>query len=124
MTRRIRVACTVAAILLGVGSWTAWAQDELFATNFGNNSVTVYTRTANGNVAPLRTISGAATRLTQPAGLAVDTVNDGGRGELWRQLDYGLHPDGQWKCRPAADSLRGGHRVERSNRLGPGHVEQ
>ena len=42
----------------------------------GNNSVTVYPRTANGAVAPLRTIAGAATGLNGLYGLAVDTVNN------------------------------------------------
>src|SRR5678815_3298699 len=41
-----------------------------------DSSITVYGRTAGGNVAPLRTISGAATGLNFPFGLAVDTVND------------------------------------------------
>jgi hypothetical protein len=38
-------------------SWceNVWAQEELFVTNGGNNSVTVYPRTASGNTAPLRT---------------------------------------------------------------------
>ncbi len=38
--------------------------------------ITVYSRTANGDVAPLRTISGAATGLQNPRGLAVDPVNN------------------------------------------------
>jgi len=54
----------------------AWAQAELFVTNFLGDSVTAYSRTANGNVAPLRVLSGADTRLQGPAGLAVDTVNN------------------------------------------------
>ena len=36
----------------------------------------VFARTANGNVAPLRTISGAATGLSAPTGILVDTVNN------------------------------------------------
>src|SRR3990172_1263225 len=55
-----------------------WAQEEIFVANRDANSVTVYARTANGNVAPMRTLSGAATGLNQPLGLVVDTVN----GEL------------------------------------------
>jgi hypothetical protein len=72
----LRATYSIVAILLGVGSGTAWAQDEMFVTNLGNNSVTVYARTANGNVAPVRTIVGAATGLNSPVGLAVDTVNN------------------------------------------------
>ena len=34
--------------------------NELIVGNSGNDSVTVYSRTASGNTAPLRTISGVA----------------------------------------------------------------
>src|SRR5438552_18969502 len=50
--------------------------NELFVVNGSNNSVTVYPRVANGNVAPLRTIFGSATGLNRPAALVVDTVNN------------------------------------------------
>ena len=75
----------VLAAALGLGALlsegfrprVAWAQDEMFVTNaLSPNSITVYARTANGNVAPLRTISGGATELNDPVGLAVDTVNN------------------------------------------------
>jgi hypothetical protein len=42
-------------------------------------SITVFSRTASGNVAPLRTISGALTGLAQPKHLRVDTTNN----EIW-----------------------------------------
>jgi DNA-binding beta-propeller fold protein YncE len=71
-----RTVSLSAAILLAVGTRAALAQDELFVTNGGGDTVTVYARTANGNTAPLRTISGAATGLSTPRGLAVDTVNN------------------------------------------------
>ncbi len=58
------------------------ANDELVVVNSANNptgnSVTVYARTADGNVAPLRKVVGAATGLCGPEGVALDTVN----GEL------------------------------------------
>ena len=54
----------------------AAAADELFVTNAGNQSITVFTRTASGNVAPARTIVGAATLLHNPIGIAVDTAHD------------------------------------------------
>src|ERR1700682_1923970 len=76
LIRALRPVCSVAAILLTVQMGTAWAQNEIFVDNSRSNSVTVYTRTANGNVAPLRTISGAATGLNSPEGLAVDAVNN------------------------------------------------
>jgi len=40
-------------------------------------SVTVYSRTAQGDVAPLRTIQGPKTRLNLPLGVAVDADGDG-----------------------------------------------
>jgi hypothetical protein len=40
------------------------------------NSVTLYSRTANGNVSPVRTVVGPNTALSGPAGLYVDTVNN------------------------------------------------
>lgn len=70
---------TVMTILLGVGSGAARAQGVMYVSNGSNNSVTAHTRTANGNIAPLRTIAGDATGLNGPLGLAVDTVN----GELF-----------------------------------------
>jgi hypothetical protein len=39
-------------------------------------SITVYERTASGNIAPIRTLTGAATGLSAPLGLAVDSVNN------------------------------------------------
>ena len=55
--------------------------NEILVANIGSgavdsSSITVYSRTASGNVAPLRTISGGATGLAQPIGLAVDTLNN------------------------------------------------
>lgn len=51
----------------------------LVTSNSGTDSLTVYTLLANGNVAPLRTISGAATGLNNPLNLAVDPTN----GEIY-----------------------------------------
>jgi hypothetical protein len=59
------------------GQTPAWAQEELFVTNAGSaDSITVYPRTANGNVAPIRTLQGAATGLDNPQQVVVDTVNN------------------------------------------------
>jgi hypothetical protein len=44
---------------------------NLFVTNSEGNSVTVFSGSANGNVAPLRIITGNNTELTDPAGIAV-----------------------------------------------------
>lgn len=69
----------LAGIVSILGSGLAVAQDEIFVTNGNNNSVTVYSRTVNGNVAPVRTLVGAAPGLDLPQGVAVDLVNN----ELW-----------------------------------------
>src|SRR6185295_18658607 len=54
----------------------AWAQVEVFVTNYLGDSVTSYSRTTRGFLVPLRTISGPATGLLAPAGVVVDTVNN------------------------------------------------
>ena len=71
-------ALTGAGVLIeGISPRAAWAQVEVFVTNFLGDSVTSYSRTsATAIVAPLRIISGPATELADPAGLAVDTVNN------------------------------------------------
>ena len=88
---RLAVLLTLLGGLLAAGA--AEAQDELFVANQGNHSVTVYSRTAGGNTAPLRTLSGAATGLDGPIGLAVtatgpavdrDFNGDGKADILWR----------------------------------------
>jgi hypothetical protein len=48
------------------------AGPRLFVANFSNNSVTLYPLTANGNVLPAATLSGAATGLDGPASVIVD----------------------------------------------------
>ncbi len=54
--------------------------DELFVssrdTDGSLDAVLAFARTATGNTAPIRKIQGATTTLTQPYGIAVDTVND------------------------------------------------
>jgi len=61
------------ATLLGVASHppAAGAQEELFVTNSGKHSITVYARTASGATAPIRTLTGSATGLGTPTSLAV-----------------------------------------------------
>lgn len=61
--------------------------------NSGNNSVTIYDRTANGDVNPIRTISGANTSLNSPSGVYVDTVNNEiGVTHHGQQVVMGLFP--------------------------------
>ena len=58
------------ALLSGlVVAAAAEAQDELFVAN--GNSITVFSRTASGNTAPLRTLTGPALGLAPPGGIAV-----------------------------------------------------
>lgn len=47
--------------------------NELFVANYGaaSNSITVYDRTASGDVAPMRTIAGASTTLGGPMDMAL-----------------------------------------------------
>ncbi len=57
-------------------SATCYDNGEIYVANQSSNSITVYSRTASGNVAPLRTISGTTTGLYRPGGITVDTVNN------------------------------------------------
>ncbi len=63
--------------LLGtiVGLRAARAQ-ELFVANGSSDTITVYNRTDSGDIAPLRTLGGAATGLNGPRGIALDLVHD------------------------------------------------
>jgi hypothetical protein len=45
----------------------------IYVTNYGGNSVTVYSLDAEGDVAPMRTISGPATEISGPLGIAKNT---------------------------------------------------
>lgn len=49
---------------------------ELFVSNQNSNSVTVYSSTANGDIAPTRTITGGSTGLSAPWSLAPDFTNN------------------------------------------------
>jgi DNA-binding beta-propeller fold protein YncE len=65
------------ALLLGLlAPAAAWGQVELIVVNTLGESVTVFARTANGNVAPRRTISGPATGLAFPRSVALDPGAD------------------------------------------------
>ena len=59
-------------IAIGPAGVGAAAGNRLFVSNRAANSITEYPLTASGNVAPVTTITGAATGLNGPAGLAVD----------------------------------------------------
>jgi hypothetical protein len=47
--------------------------NEIFIANEQLGSVTVYSRTTDGNTAPLRIISGTSTGLYGPSGIALIT---------------------------------------------------
>jgi DNA-binding beta-propeller fold protein YncE len=70
------VAALSGGTVLGLSARPAGAQDELFVANPVADSITVYGRTASDDVAPLRSISGTATGLAGPGGIAVDPAND------------------------------------------------
>jgi DNA-binding beta-propeller fold protein YncE len=74
---------TIQGFLTGLGGPVGLAVDvvhnELFVSSYavaGGGSITVYPRTATGNVAPSRTIEGPATGLNLPQGLALDLVGN------------------------------------------------
>lgn len=71
--QRPRLTASIVAVVgwlltMAMDPHAAWAQ-----------SVNVYSRTANGNVAPLRVLTGPATALSAPEGDDVDPANN----ELW-----------------------------------------
>jgi hypothetical protein len=52
--------------------------NELLVANYktaSGGSITVFSRTASGNVAPIRTLQGALTTFNQPQGLALDLAH-------------------------------------------------
>jgi DNA-binding beta-propeller fold protein YncE len=55
------------------------ANNEFAVANNGDNSVLIFSRTAAGNAAPVRVITGAQTGINRPMGVAIDPVNN----ELW-----------------------------------------
>src|SRR5437868_3910345 len=66
------VVATSAAMLAGPVPASAAAAAFSYVANFQGNSVTEYAEGANGNVAPVATISGANTGLSAPEGVVVD----------------------------------------------------
>jgi DNA-binding beta-propeller fold protein YncE len=75
MSTRISSALLFCVLLIVAGVHEAVAQGELFVTNDGGNSITVFPRNATGDP-PSRIIAGAATGLSRPKGIAVDPVNN------------------------------------------------
>jgi len=64
-------------LTLPIGIAVDTIHNEIFVTDHGSTqSVTVYERTATGNVTPLRTISSSKTGLSSPSGITVDTTNN------------------------------------------------
>jgi hypothetical protein len=71
--------CALAAVVaLGEGflARSAFARDELFVPNQATPSITVYTRTASGDTAPVRTLSGENTGMWNLRAVVVDTLHD------------------------------------------------
>ena len=85
-------------ITMGAGSSPpmAWAQEEIFIANAANSTITVYARTAQGDTAPLRTLAGSATGLSEPFGLVVDpTHNELIVANFGKQFHHGVCADGE-----------------------------
>lgn len=60
-------------------------RDEIIVAN-NDDAILFFSRTANGDVAPLRVIQGSFTQLSSPSGIFLDTKNE----ELW-VANYGNH---------------------------------
>ena len=75
------------------------ADQNIYVTNLGNQSLTVFARGASGNVAPMRSIRGKRTRLTAAFAIAVDrtgtvyVVNSDDK-DIDGVLVFGPHADG------------------------------
>jgi NHL repeat len=66
---------------------TTLTSPALFVANTAGNSVTAYGQGSSGNIRPIASLSGAATGLTQPRGLVIDSyghiyVADGGNSSI------------------------------------------
>jgi DNA-binding beta-propeller fold protein YncE len=65
------------------GVWVDTVNNELIVGDDNHHAALVYSRTATGAAAPLRTIKGLPTLLDYPSSLVVDTTNN----ELWAVND-------------------------------------
>ena len=85
--------------------------DEIFITSTNNDSIRVFSRLANGNVAPLRTIEGAATGLDAPWGIALDLART--TRSWWPDAPTStvrvFRADGDGQCGARAHAQRRGH---------------
>ncbi len=83
VTGNVAPARTISGAATGLGGpvfnpWLDVLADELYVPNWFSSTITVYAgaSTATGNVAPVRTISGALTTLSAPAALWLDKASD------------------------------------------------
>jgi hypothetical protein len=60
--------------------------DEIAVANSGDSSIRIFSRSANGDVAPARILKGARSGIRGPMGVTFDVKND----ELW-VANYGDH---------------------------------
>ena len=60
--------------------------DEIAIANSGDSSIRIFSRTANGDAAPVRVIKGTRTGVHGPMGVTIDVKND----EIW-VANYGDH---------------------------------
>src|SRR5688500_14820854 len=70
------IRCGIGLLTVLACTFPTIASGEYYVGNWSNGSIRVFNSTDNGNVAPVRTLSGAATLLGFPFGISLDTVND------------------------------------------------
>ena len=73
LLRQVSGALTLLAQPFGIAYDSA---GNLYVANSGNSTITVYAPGANGNVAPIRTITTGTSGLNQPKGLATDASDN------------------------------------------------
>jgi hypothetical protein len=76
-------------------------RNEIFVANFVSDAINVYSRAANGDVAPLREVSGDETELSGEFGLALCTSPEIPTLAEWAQLGMAalLLGGGLWALR-------------------------
>jgi DNA-binding beta-propeller fold protein YncE len=72
---------------------------EIFVANDTGDAITVYGTTADGDVAPIRTLKGPKTSIKNPLGVFVDVASD----ELW-VANYGSHTATVYRRTASGDS--------------------
>lgn len=72
----VSFVCAFALTIPATASASPDPVGTIYVADYGANKIDVFAPGANGNVAPIRTISGSATQLGGPADVAVDAAGD------------------------------------------------